>query len=79
MVLTLGISGKTQEIYLALFIFRYLDVFTNFISLYNTIMKVYCASPSYPTESVLNHKMPILSILYVCSFFLSPPLHTSCT
>jgi len=43
-----GISGKTQEIYLALFIFRYLDVFTNFISLYNTIMKLlFIATTAY--------------------------------
>jgi len=34
-----GISLKTQEIYLALFLFRYVDVFTNFISMYNTCMK----------------------------------------
>lgn len=35
-----GISLRTQEIYLALFIFRYIDVFTNFISMYNTVMKI---------------------------------------
>jgi len=35
-----GISLKTQEIYLAVFVTRYIDLFTNFISLYNTIMKV---------------------------------------
>lgn len=34
-----GISLKTQEIYLLLFICRYVDLFTNFISLYNTVMK----------------------------------------
>jgi ER lumen protein retaining receptor len=35
----LGISLRTQEIYLLLFVCRYVDVFTNFISMYNTIMK----------------------------------------
>lgn len=34
-----GVSLKTQELYALVFICRYLDLFTNFISLYNTIMK----------------------------------------
>ncbi|GBF89183.1 hypothetical protein Rsub_01900 [Raphidocelis subcapitata] len=35
-----GISLKTQELYLAVFVTRYLDLFTNFVSLYNTVMKM---------------------------------------
>jgi len=35
-----GISLKTQEMYLLLFLCRYVDVFTNFISMYNTVMKL---------------------------------------
>ena len=35
-----GISRKTQELYLLVFVLRYLDLFTNFFSLYNTVMKV---------------------------------------
>ena len=35
-----GISLKTQELYALVFITRYLDLFTNHISMYNTIMKV---------------------------------------
>lgn len=35
-----GISIKTQELYLVVFITRYLDLFTTFYSLYNTIMKI---------------------------------------
>jgi hypothetical protein len=35
-----GISLKTQELYLLVFLTRYLDLFTNFYSLYNTLMKV---------------------------------------
>lgn len=34
-----GISLKTQEFYLLLFICRYIDLFTNFISVYNSVMK----------------------------------------
>jgi ER lumen protein retaining receptor len=40
-MLLLGISLKTQQLYVLVFITRYLDVFWNFMSLYNTIMKVY--------------------------------------
>ena len=39
-----GISLKTQELYCIIFVARYLDIFWNFISLYNTIMKVMCST-----------------------------------
>lgn len=43
-----GISLKTQELYLIVFIARYLDIFTTFYSVYNTFMKIaYIASTSY--------------------------------
>ncbi|KAL3520084.1 hypothetical protein ACH5RR_018233 [Cinchona calisaya] len=35
-----GISMKTQELYAVVFLARYLDLFTDFISLYNTVMKL---------------------------------------
>jgi len=35
-----GISLKTQELYALVFVCRYLDLFTNYISLYNTLMKI---------------------------------------
>lgn len=35
-----GISLKTQELYAIVFLTRYLDLFTEFISVYNTTMKV---------------------------------------
>ncbi|XP_052200769.1 ER lumen protein-retaining receptor A-like isoform X1 [Diospyros lotus] len=35
-----GISLKTQELYSLVFVTRYLDLFTDFISVYNTVMKV---------------------------------------
>lgn len=35
-----GISGKSQILFLCVFAARYLDLFTSFISLYNTTMKV---------------------------------------
>ncbi|KAI3982399.1 hypothetical protein MKX01_041237 [Papaver californicum] len=35
-----GISLKTQELYALVFLARYLDLFTDFISVYNTVMKI---------------------------------------
>lgn len=35
-----GISLKTQELYALVFVTRYLDLFTDFISFYNTLMKL---------------------------------------
>lgn len=35
-----GISLKTQELYALVFATRYLDIFTNYISFYNTAMKI---------------------------------------
>ncbi|KAA3482065.1 ER lumen protein-retaining receptor A-like [Gossypium australe] len=35
-----GISLKTQELYALVFLARYLDLFTDFVSVYNTVMKV---------------------------------------
>ncbi|ORX88009.1 ER lumen protein retaining receptor [Anaeromyces robustus] len=39
-----GISFKTQLLYVVVFCTRYLDIFTNFVSLYNTIMKIFFIS-----------------------------------
>ncbi|GAW10263.1 ER lumen protein retaining receptor-domain-containing protein [Lentinula edodes] len=36
-----GISFKTQALYVAVFVARYLDLFFRFISIYNTVMKVF--------------------------------------
>jgi hypothetical protein len=43
-----GISIKTQELYLIVFIARYLDLFTTFYSVYNSVMKLlYISTTSY--------------------------------
>lgn len=43
-----GISLKTQELFLLVFVTRYLDLFTTFYSLYNSLMKVlYISSTAY--------------------------------
>ncbi|KAH7517553.1 hypothetical protein FEM48_Zijuj09G0077200 [Ziziphus jujuba var. spinosa] len=42
-----GISLKTQELYAIVFATRYLDIFTDFISLYNTFMKLIFLASSF--------------------------------
>ncbi|KAK8448648.1 hypothetical protein SEVIR_7G072000v4 [Setaria viridis] len=42
-----GVSLKTQELYALVFATRYLDMFTDFISLYNTVMKLIFLSSSF--------------------------------
>ncbi|KAF9938641.1 endoplasmic reticulum retention protein [Mortierella antarctica] len=41
-----GISFKTQVLYAAVFLTRYLDLYTQFLSLYNTSMKIFFISSS---------------------------------
>ncbi|KAG0303646.1 endoplasmic reticulum retention protein [Dissophora globulifera] len=41
-----GISFKTQALYAGVFLTRYLDLFSNFHSLYNSVMKVFFISTS---------------------------------
>nr|CAC40612.1 ERD2 protein [Scherffelia dubia] len=42
-----GISLKTQELYALVFACRYLDLFTSYISLYNTVMKLVFLGTSF--------------------------------
>ncbi|XP_021802194.1 ER lumen protein-retaining receptor-like [Prunus avium] len=42
-----GVSLKTQELYALVFATRYLDIFFNFISFYNTIMKLIFLGSSF--------------------------------
>lgn len=44
-----GISGKSQILFALVFVTRYLDLFTHFISLYNTVMKIFYLASSFGT------------------------------
>ncbi|KAI4895616.1 hypothetical protein NFI96_017038 [Prochilodus magdalenae] len=44
-----GISGKSQVLFALVFTTRYLDLFSNFISIYNTVMKVVFLGLAYAT------------------------------
>merc|ERR1712130_154619 len=42
-----GISLRTQELYALVFVCRYLDLFTRYVSLYNTLMKMIFLASSF--------------------------------
>ncbi|PON32740.1 ER lumen protein retaining receptor [Parasponia andersonii] len=50
-----GISIKTQELFVIVFLTRYLDLFTNFISVYNTIMKLIFLGSSFSIVWYIRH------------------------
>ncbi|XP_076398777.1 ER lumen protein-retaining receptor 1 isoform X1 [Peromyscus maniculatus bairdii] len=52
----LGISGKSQVLFAVVFTARYLDLFTNYISLYNTCMKVVYIACSFTTVWMIYSK-----------------------
>ncbi|VCX38691.1 unnamed protein product, partial [Gulo gulo] len=52
----LGISGKSQLLFALVFTTRYLDLFTSFISLYNTSMKLIYIACSYATVYLIYMK-----------------------
>lgn len=45
----LGVSGKSVVLYALVFTCRYLDLFVNFISVYNSVMKVVYLATTYFT------------------------------
>jgi len=56
-----GISCKTQEIYLVVFCVRYMDLFFYFISLYNTVMKLFFISSTAGIIYLMRFKKPFCS------------------
>ncbi len=54
----IGISAKTQEIYVIVFCLRYLDLFMYFVSWYNTIMKIAFISSTIYTVYLIKYKKP---------------------
>lgn len=51
-----GISGKSQILFCAVFVARYLDLFTTYISLYNTVMKLLFISATAATVYLIYFK-----------------------
>ncbi len=58
----IGVSAKTQELYVVVFCLRYLDLFMYYISLYNTLMKIaFIASAAY-TVYLVKYKKPFCNV-----------------
>eukprot|EP00672_Neobodo_designis_P028522 CAMPEP_0174854328 /NCGR_PEP_ID=MMETSP1114-20130205/30836_1 /TAXON_ID=312471 /ORGANISM="Neobodo designis, Strain CCAP 1951/1" /LENGTH=218 /DNA_ID=CAMNT_0016089013 /DNA_START=57 /DNA_END=713 /DNA_ORIENTATION=+ len=53
-----GISLKTQFLYAVVFTTRYVDLFTSYISLYNTLMKLFFLATSYHICFLMRSKNP---------------------
>ena len=56
-----GISLKSLELYALVFITRYLDVFTNTTSLYNTVFKIFYLTASIGLVYAIRKKEPFKS------------------
>ena len=54
----LGISCKTQEVYLLVFCVRYVDLFMYFVSMYNTCMKIFFISSTATIIYLMRYKLP---------------------
>lgn len=59
---SIGLSCKTQEMYLLVFCIRYLDLFMYFISLYNTSMKIFFIGASAFTIYLMRYKKPYCTV-----------------
>lgn len=53
-----GLSYKTQEVYLVVFLTRYWDLFLYFVSLYNTTMKLFFIGATVYTIYLMKFKRP---------------------
>lgn len=56
-----GISVRTHELFLLVFITRYLDLVTNFISVYNTVMKIIFLATTAKIVCTIHYDEPIKS------------------
>uniref|UniRef100_A0A2P2I1R3 ER lumen protein-retaining receptor n=1 Tax=Hirondellea gigas TaxID=1518452 RepID=A0A2P2I1R3_9CRUS len=51
-----GISGKSQILFAVTFVARYLDLFTNYVSIYNSVMKIVYLLASFGTVYLMYMK-----------------------
>lgn len=54
-----GVSARMQEMYLIVFVFRYMDLFWNFVSVYNSVMKMFFISSSLYLVTLMRFRQPI--------------------
>jgi hypothetical protein len=65
----IGLSFKTQALYAAVFVTRYLDLFWSYISLYNTLMKIFFIASSVYVLFLMRTKFRY--VLLLLSFLLN--------
>ena len=53
-----GVSLKTQELYVIVFVARYLDLFWNFLSIYNWVMKAIFITSSLSIVYIMRFGIP---------------------
>jgi len=59
-----GVSCKTQEVYLVVFLTRYIDLFMYFISFYNTTMKILYIASTLFIIYLMRLRSPINCVSY---------------
>ena len=57
-----GVSLKTQELFLLVFVTRYLDLLTRYISLYNSLMKILYISATAAIVHMIRYRV----CMYIC-------------
>jgi hypothetical protein len=62
----LGISFKTQALYVTVFVARYLDIFFTWVSVYNFIMKIFFISSSVYILYLMKVRFRYVTILLLC-------------
>ena len=67
-IIGIGISAKTQELYVIIFCLRYLDLFMYFVSWYNTIMKIGFISATLYILYMIRWKKPYCSVYSIIIF-----------
>ena len=78
LIYIIGLSCKTQEIYLIVFCMRYADLFMYYVSLYNTLMKIFFISATAFIIFMIRFKKPYCTVSKIskwsnpmpCSWFL---------
>ena len=58
----LGLSCRTQEVYLLVFLVRYADLFMYYVSAYNTMMKIFFISSTAFIIYLMRFKKPFCSV-----------------
>ena len=64
-IINLGVSAKTQELYLLVFCTRYLDLFMYIISYYNTVMKILFISITILIIYLMRFHSPIKNVISI--------------